>query len=117
MMPMTPLDWSVAAMRAASQVMGAQVRLAQVMYEAGLQQQSRLWGLRAPVFSAPTATMGVCGPVPLGGAHAGGRNAPTRLKLVSALPDAPRTRRRRTPSTPPAMPAPVATVGETDAPA
>ncbi|APZ53682.1 hypothetical protein [Salipiger abyssi] len=106
MMPMTPMDWSLAMMRAGSQVMGAQIRLAQVMCEAGMEQQQRLWGLRAPdlpVKERVTSAPGACVSLP--------PRAVTRLRAVPAAPGA-QTRRRAASKAP--IPVLVARSGDAD---
>ncbi|MBN9887768.1 hypothetical protein [Salipiger abyssi] len=106
MMPMTPMDWSLAMMRAGSQVMGAQIRLAQVMCEAGMEQQQRLWGLRGPVFPAKERATGMTG-----ACAAVHPRAVPRLRAVPAVPGA-RTRRRVASKAP--VPVLVARSGDAD---
>lgn len=106
MMPITPMDWSLVAMRAGSQMLSAQMRLARVLYEAGLEQQKQLWGSYPPM----AGTVGICGPVSFAGskpaptprtARRGGtprkKTAAAKPKLVatsSDTPTAPKPRRR-----------------------
>lgn len=116
MMPMSPMDWSVTMMRAGSQMMGVQIRLAQVVCEAGLQQQQRLWGLRAPVYSSRGTATGACGPISGGGRAAAHPRLGARLRAVPASPGA--LKRRGVASTAPQpMPVLVARSGDAELPA
>ena len=47
-----PTYWGFAAMQMGVQVMAAQMRMAQAIYEAGLSQQRALWGMWAPLAPA-----------------------------------------------------------------
>ncbi|MCA0845833.1 hypothetical protein [Salipiger thiooxidans] len=125
MFPLTPLDWSVAALQMGTQIMGAQMRVAQVLFEAGLQQQKAMWGLRTPLpmptrMSAPV-TMGICGPMALAGA--GTRPLPRpragRVALLKAVPStdsSSKARRRRGATVPPEMPPAPASDGDDKTP-
>jgi len=125
MFPLTPLDWSVAALQMGTQIMGAQMRVAQVLFEAGLQQQKAMWGLRTPLpmptrMSAPV-TMGICGPMALAGA--GTRPLPRpragRVALLKAVPStdsSSKLRRHRGATVPTEMPPAPASDGDDKTP-
>lgn len=63
MFPITPMDWSMLALRGCVQGMAFQMKLAGAMAGIGMAQQRKaLARLRQPL---PIATMGVCGPAPV----------------------------------------------------
>lgn len=91
-----PTYWGFAAMQMGVQVMAAQMRMAQTIYEAGLSQQRALWGIRAPLAPAlpMSVGMGICGPVALGGA-ARPQPRPRPLRALRAVPGGGSPSRRR----------------------
>ena len=117
-----PTYWGFAAMQMGVQVMAAQMRMAQAIYEAGLSQQRALWGMRAPLapalpMSVPVPVgMGICGPVALAGA-ARPQPRPRAGRALRAVPGGGNSSRRyRAASQPSETPAPASDGGDDKTP-